>query len=81
MPKVGFMFGAGAEFCYGLPSGGDFALNIFRQDASPSKSKFRAQRDAVDLNGTYAQWLPDDLKKRNILFLFCIGFFSKFFIL
>ena len=66
MPKVGFMFGAGAEFCYGLPSGGDFALNIFRQDASPSKSKFRAQRDAVDLNGTYAQWLPDDLKKRNI---------------
>ena len=30
--KYGFLFGAGAEFAYKLPSGGQFALDIFRQD-------------------------------------------------
>ncbi len=29
--KLGFFFGAGAEVGYGLPSGGRFALDIFRQ--------------------------------------------------
>lgn len=28
--KVGFFFGAGAEISYGMPSGGKFALNIFK---------------------------------------------------
>ena len=40
MPKVGFMFGAGADVSNDLPSGGDFALDIFRQDVSPRKVKF-----------------------------------------
>jgi hypothetical protein len=30
MQKLGFLFGAGAEICYGLPTGGKFALDIFR---------------------------------------------------
>mgnify|MGYP006945808524 CR=1 FL=1 len=34
MQKLGFLFGAGAEICYGLPTGGKFALDIFRQDIS-----------------------------------------------
>lgn len=25
MAKIGFLFGAGAEICYGLPTGGKFA--------------------------------------------------------
>ena len=32
--KYGFLFGAGAEIGYGLPSGGKFALDIFRYDVS-----------------------------------------------
>lgn len=39
MQKVGFLFGAGAEICYGLPTGGKFALDIFRQDVSVSKKE------------------------------------------
>ena len=33
----GFLFGVGAEVGYGLPSGGKFALDIFRYDTSKSK--------------------------------------------
>lgn len=32
--KYGFLFGAGAEAAYGLPSGGKFALEIFRYDTA-----------------------------------------------
>lgn len=35
--KYGFLFGAGAEVSYGLPSGGKFALDIFRHDVTESK--------------------------------------------
>lgn len=34
MKKYGFLFGAGAELAYNLPSGGQFALKIFRQDTA-----------------------------------------------
>lgn len=37
--KYGFLFGAGAEVGYGLPSGGKFALDIFRHDITESKKK------------------------------------------
>ena len=42
--KYGFMFGAGAEMGYGLPSGGRFALDIFRHDSSKSKQDFKDMR-------------------------------------
>lgn len=65
--KIGFLFGAGAEIGYGLPSGGDFALNIFRQDASPSKNEFKKMRETIDPTTQYAaNWLPDDYKNKNI---------------
>ena len=38
MKKIGLFFGAGAEMEYGLPSGGKFAIDLFRQD--PTKYKF-----------------------------------------
>lgn len=67
MKKYGFLFGAGAELAYNLPSGGKFALDIFRQDPSLSKQKFREMRDAVDPTTAYASdWLPQDYKTRNI---------------
>ena len=64
--NVGFMFGAGAEVGYGLPTGGDFALNIFRQDSAESKEAFRKQRASIDPRSRYAQWLPDDYMVKNI---------------
>lgn len=66
MHKIGFMFGAGAEISYGLPTGGDFALGIFRQDPTQSKGKFKEQRDAIDPLSAYTEWLPDDYSTRSI---------------
>ena len=67
MVKVGFLFGAGAEIGYGLPTGGKFALDIFRQDIGPSKSEFIKMRDSIDDTTVYAgEWLPDDYKTRSV---------------
>ena len=65
--KYGFLFGAGAELAYKLPSGGHFALDIFRQDTTDPKQKFKKMRDAVDSTTAYAsQWLPKDYISKNI---------------
>lgn len=65
--KFGFLFGAGAEIGYGLPSGGQFALDIFRYDTTRSKEKFKAMRDKVDKSYPYAaNWLPDNFDTKNI---------------
>ena len=67
MKKYGFLFGAGAELAYNLPTGGKFALDIFRQDPTLSKQKFREMRDEVNPATSYASdWLPQDYKTRNI---------------
>ncbi len=65
--KIGFLFGAGAEVGYGLPSGGKFALDIFRHDSSASKEKFKEMRDSIDRTTKYASsWLPNDYSNNNI---------------
>lgn len=65
--KYGFLFGAGAEVGYGLPSGGKFALDIFRHDVSESKEQFRKMRDNVNKYTNYAAfWLPEGFKDKNI---------------
>lgn len=65
--KYGFLFGAGAEVGYGLPSGGKFALDIFRYDSSKSKEEFKQMRDNVKTTTRYAtQWLPCGFKDKNI---------------
>ncbi|HIY01641.1 MAG TPA: hypothetical protein IAA26_07325 [Candidatus Blautia faecipullorum] len=46
--KQGFLFGAGAEIDYDMPSGGTFALDIFCQDETSAKEEFKAMRDAID---------------------------------
>ncbi len=52
-----------------MPSGGSFALEIFRRDASGSKIKFKTMRDAVNSRSRYAaSWLPVDYKTKNISF-------------
>ena len=65
--KYGFLFGAGAEAAYGLPSGGKFALEIFRYDTAKSKEAFKNSRDNVDTHTAYANdWLQEDLMIRII---------------
>lgn len=39
--KYSVLFGTGAEIGYGLPSGGKFALDIFRYDVSKNKKNFK----------------------------------------
>lgn len=65
--KYAFLFGAGAEVGYGLPSGSKFALDIFRYDNSNSKEEFKKQRSEVDPVTSYAvNWLPRDYNNKNI---------------
>ncbi|MGL6309989.1 hypothetical protein ACSZMD_09325 [Aeromonas veronii] len=67
MSKVAVFFGAGAEIGYGLPSGGKFALDIFKMDVAPDKKKFRDSRDSIKKRLNYAKnWLPQDFDKKPI---------------
>ena len=66
--KLGFFFGAGAEREYGLPSGGEFAIDIFRQDTRQEKEKLRSElADKVDQLSDYATgWLPQNYRGKRI---------------
>lgn len=65
--KIGFLFGAGAEIGYGMPTGGTFALDIFRQDPTIAKNDFKKMRASIDKTTTYAgEWLPEDFDEKNI---------------
>ena len=47
-PKVSFFFGAEAEVAYGMPSGGEFALEIFRSISSKDKDQLKEQLAQVE---------------------------------
>ncbi|MDM1708101.1 hypothetical protein [Thiopseudomonas alkaliphila] len=65
--KIGFFFGAGAEIGYGLPSGGKFAIDLFRQNPSDYRTQFREQLRAIDLTSSYAvDWLPQGFRDKRI---------------
>lgn len=65
--KLSFLFGAGAEIAYGLPSGGKFALDIFRQDSSEAKQIFKENRGLIDNTTIYSgNWLPCDYDTKNV---------------
>lgn len=68
MKKIGLFFGAGAEISLGLPSGGKFALDIFRQDVSNLKRDLSDQlKDNINDKLIYAtDWLPKDYKSKRI---------------
>ncbi|TPA02987.1 hypothetical protein DXE03_25025 [Vibrio parahaemolyticus] len=67
MSKVSVFFGAGAEIGYGLPSGGKFALDIFRMDVTEDKKLLREAREKVNKRSNYAKnWLPQDYEKKPI---------------
>lgn len=65
--KIGFFFGAGAETGYGLPSGGKFAIDLFRQNPNSYRSQLREQLHSVDLTSSYAvDWLPQGFRDKRI---------------
>lgn len=65
--NLGFFFGAGAELGYGLPSGGRFALDIFKGSKEEDREVFRSQLQKIDLQSQIAtQWLPDNFQSRRI---------------
>ena len=67
MKKLGFLFGAGAEISYGMPSGGKFALDIFRHSTQDSKNTLRDMRSKIDTSSAYAtNWLPEDFESKSI---------------
>ncbi|GAB6169554.1 hypothetical protein JCM1393_20140 [Clostridium carnis] len=66
MEKISFFFGAGAECSYGLPSGGKFALDIFRMNTAKDKEILKQQLNNVDQQSTYAKWLPDDFDSKKL---------------
>ncbi|MFC2973247.1 hypothetical protein ACFOJE_13615 [Azotobacter bryophylli] len=65
--RLGLFFGAGAEIGYGLPSGGKFAIDLFRQDPSGYKSELRRQLSSLDARSAYASnWLPQGYAEKSI---------------
>ena len=65
--KLGFFFGAGAEIGYGLPSGGKFAIDLFRQDVSSHKKNLREQLASIDPRTNYStSWLPERYATQRI---------------
>lgn len=66
MKTISLFFGAGAECSYGLPSGGKFALDIFRMNTIKDKETLKLQLNNVDLESRYAKWLPDDFGNKKL---------------
>lgn len=67
LPTLSVFFGAGAEIGYGLPSGGKFALEIFRISNEEDKETFRGQIQGVDSRSQIAtQWLPDNYSSKRL---------------
>ncbi|TNJ67614.1 hypothetical protein FE784_04325 [Paenibacillus hemerocallicola] len=65
--KIALFFGAGAEIAYGLPSGGKFALDLFRTPVEEDKAEFRRQLENVDGTSNYAtKWLPNGYLKKRV---------------
>ena len=65
--SISLFFGAGAEISYGMPSGGEFALNIFRQDQRTSKELFRNEIAKVNVSSFQArEWLPENYADKQV---------------
>ncbi|KPV58559.1 hypothetical protein QJ48_15525 [Paenibacillus sp. A3] len=66
-PKLAVFFGAGAEIGYGLPSGGRFALDIFRLSPEEDRNRFRKQIERIDPTSPYAaKWLPGGYRNKRL---------------
>lgn len=65
--KIGLFFGAGAELSYGLPSGGKFAIEIFRRSPDKQKQRFKELLTNLDRKTNYsADYLPPEFQKKRL---------------
>lgn len=65
--KLGLFFGAGAEIGYNLPSGGEFAIDIFKEEPKNYKSELRKDLENINKQSIYANnWLPEGYDKKAI---------------
>ena len=65
--KIGLFFGAGAETPYGLPSGGTFAIELFRLDTRGETQKLRTDLQNVNRDTAYAtKWMPEKFWSKNL---------------
>jgi len=65
--KIGLFFGADAEISYGLPSGGKFALDIFKASVSDQKQQFKDDLKKIDTRSLYArEWLPTNIHQKPV---------------
>ena len=65
--KIGLFFGAGAEIAYGLPSGGKFAIEIFRSKPDDAKARFRELLANLNSRTSYAsEFLPQNFESKRI---------------
>ena len=65
--KIGLFFGAGAEIAYGLPSGGKFAIEIFRRSPDVQKQRFRDLLDHINRRTNYAaDFLPPEFHRKRL---------------
>jgi hypothetical protein len=65
-PKVAFFFGAGAEAPYGLPTGGEFALEIFRTIGAEDKETIKKEIRKISSTSHQAAWLPDGYANNRV---------------
>ena len=64
--KVVFLFGAGAEVPYGLPNGGEFALEIFRLIGEEDKASLKTEIGKINRTSHQAAWFPRDYTNNRI---------------
>lgn len=75
--KIGLFFGAGAEIGYGFPTGGRFALDIFKMGKETDRDHFKELIAGVDPSSQIArQWLPEGYGSRSI-YVFGKGNFEE----
>ncbi len=77
LPKIGFMFGAGAELRYGMPTSKEFSLGIFRRNAMDAAKKlkdkfsgkylFSSMRVSRNVDNNYIKdWLPNGFTRKTV---------------
>ncbi len=66
MNKVAFLFGAGADAPYGLPCGGEFAIEIFRSLGKEDKKSLKNELENIIKNSNEAEWFPREFWSKSI---------------
>lgn len=66
-PRLAFFFGAGAEVSYGLPFGGQFALEVLK-GAKDQVAAFKTYRNRIanECSDDYRGWLPERFATKQV---------------